>query len=105
MKGTLGWTTPSLQMPKQADRWSWLVLAAYTQLRLARQIVDDLRLPWERPCDPNKLTPRGSAEGFGDSCTSRHTRPPTEILDPGTGATQRNAKTAQKTLSGTKKAA
>jgi hypothetical protein len=57
VKGTLGWTTPSLQMPEQADRWTWLVIAAYTQLRLARQLVDDLRLPWERRSDPKKLTP------------------------------------------------
>jgi DDE superfamily endonuclease len=64
MKGTLGWTTPSLQMPEQADRWSWLVLAAYTQLRLARGLVSDLRLPWERPCDPNKLTPARVRRGF-----------------------------------------
>jgi hypothetical protein len=36
LKGALGWTTPSVQMPEQADRWTWLVLAAYTQLRLAQ---------------------------------------------------------------------
>ena len=24
-RNTLGWTTPSLQMPEQADRWTWLV--------------------------------------------------------------------------------
>jgi len=47
VKGTLGWTTPSLRTPEQADRWTWLVLAAYTQLRLARGLVQDLRLPWE----------------------------------------------------------
>jgi len=34
---TLGWTTPRPCHPEQADRWTWLVLAAYTQLRLARQ--------------------------------------------------------------------
>jgi len=64
MKGTLGWTTPSLQMPEQADRWTWLVIAAYTQLRLARQLVDDLRLPWERRSDPVKLTPARVRRGF-----------------------------------------
>jgi DDE superfamily endonuclease len=64
LKGTLGWTTPSLQMPEQADRWSWLVLAAYTQLRLVRGLVSDLRLPWERPCDANKLTPARVRRGF-----------------------------------------
>jgi hypothetical protein len=64
VKGTLGWTTPSLQMPEQADRWTWLVIAAYTQLRLARQLVDDLRLPWERRSDPKKLTPVRVRRGF-----------------------------------------
>jgi DDE superfamily endonuclease len=64
LKGTLGWTTPSVQMPEQADRWTWLVLAAYTQLRLARGLVADLRLPWERPCDPTTLTPARVRRGF-----------------------------------------
>lgn len=64
VKNTLGWTTPSLQKPEQADRWTWLVLAAYTQLRLARRLVDDLRLPWERPKDPGKLTPARVRRGF-----------------------------------------
>jgi hypothetical protein len=31
-KQTLGWTTPRVRHPKQADRWSWLILATYTQL-------------------------------------------------------------------------
>jgi Transposase DDE domain len=35
-KQTLGWTTPRPRHPEQADRWTWLVLVAYTQLRLAR---------------------------------------------------------------------
>src|SRR5665811_2257288 len=42
VKSTLGWTTPALQTPDQADRWTWLVVAAYTQLRLARGLVDCL---------------------------------------------------------------
>ena len=46
------------QAPReQADRWTWLVLAAFTQLRLARTHVADLRLPWERRYDPGHLTP------------------------------------------------
>ena len=64
VKGTLGWTTPALRMPAQADRWTWLVLAAYTQLRLARGLVDDLRLPWERPREPAQLTPSRVRRGF-----------------------------------------
>jgi len=64
VKGTLGWTTPSLQRPEQADRWTRIVIAAYTQLRLARRLVDDLRLPWEPRCDPVKLTPARVRRGF-----------------------------------------
>jgi hypothetical protein len=56
-KQTLGWTTPRVRHPEQADRWTWLVVAAYTQLRLARPLVADRRLPWERPLDPAALTP------------------------------------------------
>jgi len=56
-KQTLGWTMPRVRHPEQADRWTWLVVAAYTQLRLARPWVADRRLPWERPLDPGALTP------------------------------------------------
>jgi hypothetical protein len=64
VKQALGWTTPSLCTPQQADRWTWLVVAAYTQLRLARGLVADDRLPWERPCDPTALTPNRVRRGF-----------------------------------------
>lgn len=56
-KQTLNWTTPRVRLPQQADRWSWLILAAYTQLRLARSCVTDQRLPWERPLEAGRLTP------------------------------------------------
>jgi hypothetical protein len=57
LKQSMGWTTPRVRHPQQADRWSWLVVAAYTQLRLARERVADLRLPWERRYDVGRLTP------------------------------------------------
>jgi hypothetical protein len=57
VKQSLGWTTPRVRHPEQADRWTWLVVAAYTQLRLARACVADQRLPWKRRLDPAKLTP------------------------------------------------
>lgn len=63
-KNTLGWTTPALATPDQADRWTWLTIAAYTQLRLARTHVDDLRLPWERPRPTGRLTPVRVRRGF-----------------------------------------
>jgi hypothetical protein len=57
LKQTFGWVTPRVRHPEQADRWTWLVLAAFTQLRLARPCVADRRLPWERRYDPERLTP------------------------------------------------
>jgi hypothetical protein len=57
LKQTLGWTTPRVRHPEQADRWTWLVVAAFTQLRLARAGVADRRLPWERRYDTGRLTP------------------------------------------------
>jgi hypothetical protein len=56
-KQVLNWATPRVRHPEQADRWTWLVVAAYTQLRLARSAVCDRRLPWERPLAPDRLTP------------------------------------------------
>ena len=56
-KHSMGWTTPRVRHPEQADRWTWLVVAAFTQLRLARACVADLRLPWERRYDTGRLTP------------------------------------------------
>jgi hypothetical protein len=69
LKQTLGWTTPKLRTPDAADRWTWLLIAAYTQLRLARSLTTDLRRPWERPTPPDRLTPARIRRGF------RHLRP------------------------------
>jgi hypothetical protein len=63
-KQTLGWTRPRLRSSEAADRWTWLVIAAYAQLRLARPLVTDLRRPWEKPAAPNKLTPARVRRGF-----------------------------------------
>jgi hypothetical protein len=57
LKQTLGWSAPRVRHPEQADRWTWLILAAFAQLRLARGCVADRRLPWERRYDPGRLTP------------------------------------------------
>ena len=65
-KNTLGWTTPRLCTPDQADRWTWLIAAAYTQLRLARPLVADQRLPWENPPSQANSPPRVSGAGFDD---------------------------------------
>ena len=56
-KQVLGWTAPKIRDPAAADRWTWLIIACYAQLRLARPLAADLRLPWQRPCPPGRLTP------------------------------------------------
>ena len=63
-KQRLGWTTPRVRLPEQADRWSWLVAAALAQLVLARTAVADQRLPWERPLPPDRLTPSRVLRAF-----------------------------------------
>lgn len=70
-KQTLGWTAPKTRSPAAADRWTWLVLTAHTQLRLARHLAADLRRPWEKPLPPERLTPARVRRGF------RHLRPKT----------------------------
>ena len=63
-KQVLGWTVPKIRGPAAADRWTWLIIAAHAQLRLARPLADDLRLPWERPASPGRLTPARVRRGF-----------------------------------------
>lgn len=64
-KQTLGWTRPRIRSSEQGDRWTWLIIAAHTQLRLARGLTTDLRRPWEKPVtDPARLTPARVRRGF-----------------------------------------
>jgi hypothetical protein len=64
IKQTLGWNRPKIRTPAAADRWTWIVIAAHTQLRLARPLVEDLRRPWEKPATPARLTPSRVRRGF-----------------------------------------
>jgi hypothetical protein len=73
LKQTLGWTTPKIRTPEAADRWTWLVIAAHTQLRLARPLAADLRRPWERPAPADRLTPARVRRSF------RNIRPKTAL--------------------------
>jgi hypothetical protein len=63
-KQVLGWNTPRLRDPAAADRWTWLIIAAYAQLRLAAAIAADRRLPWQRPQPPGTMTPARVRRGF-----------------------------------------
>jgi hypothetical protein len=63
-KQTLGWTAPKIRTPAAADRWTWLIIAAHSQLRLARPLAADLRRPWEKPAPPGRLTPARVRRSF-----------------------------------------
>jgi hypothetical protein len=63
-KQVLGWTAPKIRDPHAADRWTWLIITAHTQLRLARPLAADLRRPWERPAPRGRLTPARVRRGF-----------------------------------------
>ncbi|MGW3874263.1 NF041680 family putative transposase [Streptomyces sp. NPDC005055] len=64
LKQTLGWTAPKVRHADSADLWTWLIIAAHTQLRLSRPLIEDLRRPWERPAEPRRLTPARVRRGF-----------------------------------------
>jgi hypothetical protein len=68
LKSRLGWDKPMLRDPAAADRWTWLIIACYAQLYLARALAADIRLPWQRPQgrpgQPPELTPGRVRAGF-----------------------------------------
>src|SRR6266550_2587207 len=55
---------PHDRAPKPVWLWTWLILACYAQLWLARGLAADLRLPWQRPALPGRLTPARVRRGF-----------------------------------------
>ena len=63
-KRILGWVAPRFCTPAQHDLWTMLLMAGYTQLRLARHLAEDLRRPWERPPADKALTPGRVRRGF-----------------------------------------
>jgi hypothetical protein len=84
VKQTLGWTTPKIRTPEAADRWTWILIAAHTQLRLARHLVADLRHPWEKPTGPEQLTPARVRRGVRN--IRAHVLCPAQVPNPtGTG--------------------
>ena len=47
-KDLLGWTRAQVGSVERQDRWTWLVVLAYWQLLLARDLARDCPQPWER---------------------------------------------------------
>lgn len=62
-KQRLHWTLPNLGTKEQCDRWSDLMPMMTWELWLAREVIVDCPLPWQKP--QIKLTPGRVAQGFG----------------------------------------
>jgi DDE superfamily endonuclease len=78
IKSRLGWNKPLLRDPAAADRWTWLIIACYAQLHLARPLAAAIRLPWQRPQPPAAMTPGRVRAGFRRvrQATGSPARPP-----------------------------
>jgi hypothetical protein len=64
-KHGLGWDKAALRHPEQVTRWTWIIIAAITMLRLARPLAEDHRQRWERHRRPAKLSPGRVRRDFG----------------------------------------
>ncbi|MGW4402373.1 NF041680 family putative transposase [Amycolatopsis nivea] len=98
LKQTLGWTRPRVRAPEAADRRTWLLLAACTQLRLARRLAQDQPRPWERRAPaPARLSPARVRRGFRRVCrttVSPANAPKSSRPGPGRPAGSRNSSPA-----------
>ena len=63
-KQRLHWTLPKLATPEQEESWSDLMPLLTWQLWLAREIVQDYSLPWQKPISPGSFPPGRVAQGF-----------------------------------------
>jgi len=62
-KRRLYWTLPAFQASERCDRWTLLTDLAYWQLFLARDLVRDQPLPWQK--EQTKLTPGRVLQSLG----------------------------------------
>lgn len=69
---------PATARPGRGRTWTWLILAVYAQLWLARPLTGDLRRPWEKPAQAGRLTPARVRRGFATSAR----RPPVRPVHP-----------------------
>jgi hypothetical protein len=93
LKQQLGWSRPKLRDPAAADRWTWLVIAAYAQLHLARGLTGDIRLPGSSPARPaasprprpprvSPHPPRPARSRQRAETLPARTRPPERLEEP-----------------------
>ncbi len=64
VKQRLHWTLPKLGTTDKGQRWSDLMPILTWQLWLAREIIEDNPLPWQKPQSSEKLTPGRVAQSF-----------------------------------------
>ncbi|MFE1458942.1 NF041680 family putative transposase [Streptomyces sp. NPDC058735] len=76
MKQTLGWTAPKVRHADTADLWTWLVIAAHTQLRLADPSPKTSAAPGNAAPNHDASPPPASAAGFATSDRPRPARQP-----------------------------
>jgi hypothetical protein len=74
-KHALGWDKAALRYPEQVARWTWLIIVALTQLRLARPVAEDHRQRWERRRKQGKLSPGRVRRDFGRLAAPAPLRP------------------------------
>jgi hypothetical protein len=60
----LHWTLPHLATPEQDERWRYLLPQLTWQLELARTLVNDVRLPWQKPQTAGHRTPGWVRQGM-----------------------------------------
>lgn len=77
-KQSLQWTLPHLKTPEQSERWSDLMPVLTWELWLARQVVVDKPLPWQKTQGP--LTPGRVRQSFGGIIAQIGT--PTRVAKP-----------------------
>lgn len=90
MKQTLEWVTPRVRLPEQADRWTWLVAAAYAQLRLARaaKSVRALARTAQRQALPPRRAPPTGEKGRLTARPAPHPHPIVPTTAPPAAAAQ-----------------
>jgi hypothetical protein len=98
LKSQLGWDKAMLRDPAAADRWTWLIIACYAQLWLARDLAADIRLPWQRPqlgtAPAQVMTPGRVRAGFRGVRHAAGT--PASSAKPGTPGPGRPAQSKNK---------
>ena len=94
LKQRLHWTLPQLSTPQQCERWSDLMPLITWQLWLARELVGDRHLPWQKP--QVHLTPGRVAQSMfsllveiGTPCLAPKLRGKSPGWLPGTQRTKR----------------